>query len=1061
MGAVYLAEDPKLKRRIAIKVLPAHFAGDNVGLTRFVREAQCLAAINHPNIATIYSLEESDGEHFLTMELVSGETLAKHLETGPLQVDAALRVCRQIARGLEAAHEAGVIHRDLKPLNVMVTPQELVKVLDFGLAKAVADDAVPLAAVPPGGTSAGILGTPGYMSPEQVRAEKVDHRADVWSLGCVLFECLTGERVFSGKTPLDLLVATLEREPDWTLLPIETPEQVRALLERSLAKDPGARASTIAEVQREISEAIAQRSLPAAMRRRRAEEEVRSGNLPRPFTKFVGRVQAIEDVKGLLDEHRLLTLTGAGGCGKTRLALEIAWLLLDRYPDGVWLVELASLADPALVPQTVAESLGLKEQAGRTFTQTLIEDLRAKKLLLILDNCEHLVEACAELTGALLHAAPYLRILATSRQGLRITGESIYLVTPLSVPPEDPRMPVEELREIEAVRLFVERASAVNTSFTLEERNVPAVVQICRRLDGIALALELAAARVKALSVAEIARRLDDRFRLLTVGGKTSLRHHQTLRALIDWSYDQLDEAEKRLFRRLSVFAGGWRLNAAEAVCAGGGIGDWEVLDLLSNLVDKSLVELDIAGAAGSGKARYRMLETIRQYASNRLAESQEGVEVRRRHRAHYVKLAEKAEPRLSGADQPAWLARLGEDHDNLRTALDVSAGDAADAVMAMRLAGALGRYWMLRGHWTEGRGLCAGLLGRSEAQSETAVRSKVLNWAGNLAFWQDDYEEARASFEASLAFARRHGDRFGIAGALNNLGLVAQNLCKYDEARALYEKSAAIKRELDDRPGLARSLDNLGEVARMQGDYARARTYYEECLAIRRDLGDLNGGALLCNHLAKVAESEGDIERARSLYEQGLATYRRLGLQEGIARSLLGIGGVAEKQRDYAQARMLYDESLAIRRTLGHRSGIAESLCWLGRLCGRQGDADRARGYFRESLMVLRHLGDRLAIAAVLESVARLEGGLDQPWRAARLLGAAETLRESIQAPLSPAEREEHGRDVSAVREAVGRRRFQTEWERGRRATLEEVTEFALGGTGDGQVPTPGRGDS
>jgi predicted ATPase len=419
-------------------------------------------------------------------------------------------------------------------------------------------------------------------------------------------------------------------------------------------------------------------------------------NLPRQLTSFIGREREMGEVKEFLATTRLLTLTGSGGCGKTRLALQVAADLLEAYADGVWLVELAALADPTLVPQTVASALGVREQPVRPLTETLVDYLQPKVLLLILDNCEHLLTASAQLANALLRSCPRLRMLASSRQGLGIAGERTYRVPSLSLPQPRPLPPVERLTDYEAVRLFVERAVFTQPSFAITDQNAPAVAQVCERLDGIPLAIELAAARVKALPVEKLNERLDDMFRLLTGGSRTALPRQQTLRALIDWSYDLLSEPERALLRRLSAFAGGWTLEAAEAVGVGEGVEEWEVLDLLTSLVEKSLVLYE----EREGEGRYRLLETVRQYARDRLLESEEGEAVRTRHLEFF----------LHWAEQGPGLERLETEHDNLRAALAWS-GAQRQGDVGLRLGGAMGGFWHVRGYWTEGRERLAGVL--------------------------------------------------------------------------------------------------------------------------------------------------------------------------------------------------------------------------------------------------------------------------------------------------------------------------------------------------------------
>ncbi|MBD3161188.1 MAG: protein kinase, partial [Candidatus Eisenbacteria bacterium] len=593
MGIVYLAQDPRLERTIAIKLLPRSLGKDPAAFSRFRNEAKMLAAINNPNIATIYSLESEADAPFLTMERILGRSLAERLHEGAADLDVALAVARQIAGALEAAHRNGIVHLDLKPGNVMVTDDGLVKVLDFGLAMALGiDSSDPDEIRTRAQAQEAIGGSPGYMSPEQIRGEAVDSRADLWAFGCILFELLSGVSPFPGRDWRARLRRTLEEDPDFDLLPAELPPRIRTLVRGCLTRDVAERIDSVTKIRRGIEEEIALRAVPRA----EVPPEPERTNLPIPISAFIGRAEERAEVRRLLESSRFLTLTGVGGGGKTRLAVEVGRERIGQHPDGVWLVELAALGSPELVPAAVAQALGVKEEANRAPAEVLLEHCRARRLLLILDNCEHLVGAVADLAGRLLAACPGLQILATSREPIGIEGEVQLVLSSMRLPrPGVPATP-EALDGIESVALFLARAKAAASSFALTSGNAESIAQICRRLDGIPLALELAAARVRSLPPEEIARRLDDRFRLLGSSRKPTLPHHQTLRALIDWSYDHLEEAEQVLFRRLALFAGGWSLEAAETICAGEGIEAWELLDLLSNLVDKSLVESDREG---------------------------------------------------------------------------------------------------------------------------------------------------------------------------------------------------------------------------------------------------------------------------------------------------------------------------------------------------------------------------------------------------------------------------------------------------------------------------------
>jgi predicted ATPase/class 3 adenylate cyclase/Tfp pilus assembly protein PilF len=728
-------------------------------------------------------------------------------------------------------------------------------------------------------------------------------------------------------------------------------------------------------------------------------------NLPSQLTTFIGREREMGDVEALLKTTRLLTLTGPGGCGKTRLSLQVAAHVLDDYPDGVWLVELASLADPALVVQEITSALGVREEPGRPLFTTLTDYLKSRSLLLVLDNCEHLATACAQTAAALLRACPNLRILASSRERLDVPGETLWRVPSLSLP--DPRrLPrqrgqlVASLSRYEAVRLFVDRSTSILPSFAVTEQNALAVAQVCRRLDGIPLAIELAAARVKVLSVEQITARLDDRFKLLTGGSRTLLPRQQTLRALIDWSYDLLSEAERLLMRRLTVFAGGWTLEAAEAVCAGEGMEEYEVLDLLSQLVDKSLVLVD----DHEREPRYQLLETIREYGREHLCGSGEETVLRERHRDWYLQLAEGSELELPGPGQAERLNRLETEHDNLRTALGWCV-ERGDTEAGLRLGAALGPFWSVRGYLTEGRNRLAELLALPGAEARTAVRLKALHRAGLLAHRQGEVEAARSLFKESLEIARELGDSAGIAAAVSSLGRLALTQGVYAEAQILFEESLALSRESGDKRGIAAALNELGRLAQSQGDDVSARSLFQQSLTIRRELGDQWGIAVLLNNLGWVSQNHDALEAARSFYEESLAIWRDLGDNRNLAISLLNLALVAQQQNDHEQAALRYEESLVL---------------------------------FRE-------LGDRFGIAACLKELGGLAIAQTRPERAARLYGAAHVLREMIGVPLPPADAAEYERCLAATRDQLGQDAFTAAWAEGCAMSLEEIMAFAL----------------
>ena len=916
MGVVYLAVDTKLDRPVAIKAMSAQFANDAVSLARFEREAKLLASLNHPRIGAIYALEEHQGARYLVLELVEGRVLKEIVADGPLPAEQAIDYCRQIADALHAAHTKGVMHRDLKPANVIVTSDGGVKVLDFGLAKSLVghktsgDSTASLVA---DRTIAGtVVGTPGYMSPEQVRGAPVDARTDVWSFGCILYECLTGRPAFSGRSVADLLAATLVSDPVWADLPQELPDVVPELIRRCLQKEVDLRLSDMNEVRVVLEEltAGARPMMSASIHAASA-----ANNLPTQVTSFVGRQREMGELRSLLTGTRLLTLTGSGGCGKTRLAIELAKRLLRNYPDGVWFAELAPLMDPALAPKSVANALGIKEQPDQSLTETLVNYLQDKTTLLVLDNCEHLLAACAELVDRLLHGCAALQIVATGREVLGIAGETTYLVPSLSIPNGRKLTRAAELADYESVQLFVDRAKAAKPAFALSDDNAQPIVQICKRLDGIPLAIELAAARVRALSVKQIATRLDDSFRLLTGGSRTALPRHQTLRATIDWSYNLLTEPERTLLRRLSVFASGWALEAAERVCTEDALDETEALDLLTGLVDRSLAVYD---ESAPSDGRYRLLQTVRQYAAQELESSAESETFRSRHVDFYTAMAEEGEMKLRGPDQSAWLERLESEHENILLALDSCETVEGGALKALRLAGSLWRFWEMHGHIDTGAKVIETALNRPGAQEGTGARAAALSGAGFMALMRGKYPDARDLFQQGLTIRREIGDRTKIAGSLSNLGIVVHNEGKFDTARALHEESLTIRRELEDIVGITTSLICLGNVARSEGKLVEARLLYEQGLTVQELSKDKYLSAHLINNLGTVAHAQGRHEEACKLLAEGLSLRRELGDKRGIARSLEAAAGLATAMGEHNRSARLFGAAERLRQDIG-----------------------------------------------------------------------------------------------------------------------------------------------
>jgi non-specific serine/threonine protein kinase len=718
----------------------------------------------------------------------------------------------------------------------------------------------------------------------------------------------------------------------------------------------------------------------------------------------VGRLAELEEVSRLVRGSRLLTLTGAGGCGKSRLAVQVASNLVESFPDGAWMVELAPLEEPALVIPRVAASLGVREEPGRPLLETLRRALASRALLLVLDNCEHLLRACAEVASALLAAGPGLRILATSREPIGIAGETTWRVPPLSVPDLDGPAPLSrrEIGRVESVRLFLERAAAAAPAFALTDETAETVARICARLDGIPLAIELAAARARVLPVGQILARLEDRFRLLKSATPGQLPHHETLRATVDWSYDLLSLDERTLFDRLSVFAGGASLEAVETVCADESIHSENVLDLLTHLADKSLLYPE-EGAGGS--ARYRLLETLREYGRERLKAAGALARFEERHAGHFAELAARAEPELSGPRQPIWLSRLSEEHDNLRRALQ-RAVDGGDGARALRMARALWRFWWTLGYWDEGRRRLEAVLAMPAASARVPDRAHTLRGMGVFARRQGEPRLAETLLRESLAISRETGDLAGVAAATLALGSLANDLGRPSEARALYEES----------------------------------------LPLYRDIGDHSGEAAALHNLANVAEGEGDFGTAGSLYDSALSLHRRLGNAAAEATTLNGLGSVAKGRGEWEAARAHHDAALRLQRRLGDRRGIAYSLGELGSISGELGERERARELLVENLKIVCDMGDRVWIADSLERFAAFAARCGEHDRALRLEGAAAALREEIGAPLAPAEGADLARRLEPARMGLGAARAGAAHREGRALGWKEAAGYARG---------------
>lgn len=692
-------------------------------------------------------------------------------------------------------------------------------------------------------------------------------------------------------------------------------------------------------------------------------------NLPSLLTSFVGRQQEMEDIKQMLSRSRLVTLTGMGGGGKTRLALQVAAELLDTYPDGVWFVELTSLTDPALITHTVISTLGLREEPGRPVLQTLLDYLESRRPLLIMDNCEHLLRESAGLAHTLLLACPNLHILATSREPLHVPGEAAYRISSLQVP-DSSEIAAGQLVEFEAAQLFIDRAVTVRPSFKLSQKNARTIATICRRLDGIPLAIELAASRSRALSLEQIAERLKDRFALLTEHGRVDIPQHQTLQAVMDWSHDLLSPRERTVLRRLSVFIGGFALEAAEQVCQNG-LGIAEVLDPLTHLVDKSLVQYQ------PDTDRYDLLETVRQYAWARLHEAGETDQVAARHLAFFLRVAESAEIHLRSAEALTWLDRVEAEHDNLRASLrwTLERGSGAGA---SRIGGALWWFWLVRGYWSEGRDWLERVLPKV---GPGRLRAKLLTGAAMLAFYEGEYERAAALAQEALTLCRALPDRAGAAHALCLFGEIVRARGEYDRAVAFGEESVALFQEVKDSWGSAFSRLALG-ITIERDEPARAAALFEESLRLFRTAGDPWGILNTLSRLGRIARARGDFSRAEQLYRESRVLSEELRDNWGIAAALVNLGRIARVRGNYVEARELLERSLTLFERLGDKSYVTYALEELGSLTIYEGDSQHAIQLLTRTLSLARQReGDKLGLAVCLHRLGfakYVEGNLE-----------------------------------------------------------------------------------
>jgi predicted ATPase/DNA-binding XRE family transcriptional regulator len=764
-------------------------------------------------------------------------------------------------------------------------------------------------------------------------------------------------------------------------------------------------------------------------------------NLPHQLTSFIGREKEIAEVADLLKVHHLVTLTGPGGTGKTRLSLQVVSDLLAIYPDGVWLVEFASISEPALVPFEVANWVGLKEssKSASSGTDVLIGYFRSRKALLIFDNCEHLIEPIAHLVNLLTQSCRDVVILATSRETLGVKGEIAYAVPPLNIP--DSKSDLSTLMDSESGRLFVERASAASTSFSLTQTNASTIAQICLRLDGIPLALELAAARVKMMTVDEIAKRLDDRFRLLKGGARTTIPRQQTLRSMIDWSYNLLSEQEKILFRRLAVFVGGWTLEAAESVCGGegsAGLASNQILDLMSQLVNKSLALVETRRA----ESRYHFLETIRQYALEQLSEAEEASAMRAKHLAYFVELAEEAEPELYRSNQIFWMNKLDDELDNLRLTLEWSI--AADAKLGLRLLISLALYWDARINPRE----CDAWLTRLLEQVHTAdsLRARALAYHGWILTNLGKFNEARMSANQGLDLSRSISDQSAEANSLYSLGVSYWNQGDFEQGVPIIKQSLALYRAVGNKLGQATTLMRLvGASAQHDSDATKA--YMVEGIRLQRELGNLSGLAFSLYYFSMFLTLQGDFSSPFPMAEEALSIFQRLGNPTGEAKALTIYGYLTFFTNEYQESISYFKKSIELNDKFGDVMASLYNRRELAMALLHHGDMEEAKELLHDCVVQFQKINAFDGLAKTTETVASLFVRQEDPIRAALLIAWAGDLRQKSRSIAWPMQRKFIDEILAKIRTMIDETKFAELSAQGRAMTMEAAIALALDG--------------
>jgi predicted ATPase len=967
MGVVYGARDLKLDRPVALKFLTPSLSGSHFERERLLSEARTASRLNHPGICVIYDVEEVESsETFIVMELIVGSTLSRLINQRPVPIPEVLSISMQIARAIEAAHLRGILHRDIKSANVMVDAHGRARVMDFGLAVR-RDPARPE-------QQTGEMGTLAYTAPELIQGRTADERSDMYSFGVILYEMLTGHVPFCSSDPATVTYSILTTEPE----PVEqlrgdVPHSLAATVERLLKKDPSGRYADMSEVIAELS----RDQFTGADQADSSNISVGASsinNFPAFATRFLGRQKHIKRLRELLESAPLLTLTGPGGTGKTRLAVQVARAAASSYPDGLYFIPLASISDPALVPSAVAQVLKIRESEERTLQENLLRRFRDWSVLLVLDNFEHVLGA-ARFVHDIVAAGPLVRVIVTSRSPLHIGGEVEYPVPPMELPDPRKTLSLGTVAQSEAACLFAREAAAAKPGFALTSGNASVVAAICARVDGLPLAIELAASRTGLLSPQAILSRLDHRMKLLKSASPALDARQRTLRASIAWSYDLLDASEKKLFNRLSVFVGGFTLTDAEAIVNLRGDLTTEVLDGVQSLATKSLVQrLETAGP----EPRFLMLETIREFGLECLESTGELKELRKAHAEFFLQLVRESEDPTFNAWDIQWVDRLRAEAGNIRAALE-NCRTTGDIDVLVELVGSTWYFWNYSNLISEGLAWADHALAASGSRPSSRLLARVLHTAGYLALLSGDFEKAKRNLQMSLAALEEQRDDRTKAEVFNTFSLLYMFVYDHEHARAyqrdaieifrrlrlparvadclandieqeddqearrLYVESLETFRNLGNTRGMARLMRNIGFLFYRAGNHATFKQWLLEALPLHREVGDLHLLSHLLNYLGDVSRCDGDFEAARQWYAESKTYSAESGFRGELAWSLTGLGFVSLEFSEESSAQQFLLQALDIRIAENNRRGIAECLMGLSSITRTRGDPDRA----------------------------------------------------------------------------------------------------------------------